>query len=784
MPIQWSETIMKNQQHSICIAFFIFFLPFILFTSSFAQQQFSIKTAYFEIRINKNTGYITSMKNITRSPAVELAVADKPSPLLCLYNYQKKQYYFPQSASVHLSKDTLISLKYKNGSTAIVKVNTYRKYFKFTLQSLSPRSDVTDIQWGSYHTAIKNLFGEIIGVARDTSSAVNYAIGALALNDQTTGGFASTVGDAAPFEYIVHSPDPSRFPLPADLHESQVFPIGGDGISDVAFYSRPELYFRILYGNTAMVDSSGSISIQYHAVDRRKPRDILFSLIPHMETNKPNHQHVQALPGVDFIGSSIALWGSPDSIALMHVIKDIVLHEHLPYHTVNGKWIKDPAAYVNDVSTSGGLYDSTISYVKQLGFKAIQLEDQPYFRPDRGDNGYIDGKDFSVKPLRLSSGNLSQKAFSDLSNAKGIWIGRHTVTQSLANGTKDVSPVPGDSLLYLQQRILEKNISATDTNIVVNDNRYLEEISSWEGHAPSLNMIKIGKELIHYLGVSHTAPYTLLHVTRGYWNTKAVAHVKGETIYKLQPTLEYGYEGLQPNMYLQDEIAKYYAEVSRINGIYYIDWDGQEWFFNQGHGYYAVKRFHRILFEKAAAAGIPDVRIMGATLSEGSWHYQSVYNVGGGTNMYFTDKRQWNIQGKDVRAVTFSNYFPATFGINFDISAHSDVQMYENIMALSVGVGATFMLNINQKNIEACPKKYDIFKALKTWENARAANAFSFETKKMLAYGTCDFYGEIKKLKNYHLKEIDSNTWQLFEVTDTGLVLLDTLKRDPAYQKQ
>src|SRR5690606_18424334 len=134
----------------------------------------------------------------------------------------------------------------------------------------------------------------------------------------------------------------------------------------------------------------------------------------------------------------------------------------------------------------------------------------------------------------------------------------------------------------------------------------------------------------------------------------------------------------------------YYADMSYINGIYYHDWDGQEFLFNQGHGYYAVKRFHRKLFDKAATYKLPDLRLMGATLSEGSWHYQSVWNVGGGTNMYDLKLRQWGSstpQGKDIRDVAYSNYFPATFGINFKIGANSVVEDYEHIQAISVGVG-------------------------------------------------------------------------------------------------
>ena len=69
--------------------------------------------------------------------------------------------------------------------------------------------------------------------------------------------------------------------------------------------------------------------------------------------------------------------------------------------------------------------------------------------------------------------------------------------------------------------------------------------------------------------------------------------VHSHTIYKLQVTVNYGYDGVIPNMQLQDEIAKYYADVCYINGLAYYDFDGQEFLFNNGHGYYSAKRFFR-----------------------------------------------------------------------------------------------------------------------------------------------------------------------------------------------
>jgi hypothetical protein len=766
---------MTRLNRSWLIAFKLVFASSAIFFSSSVFSQLTLKTSYFSIGLNKN-GYITSMKNISVSPNREFSPVDKPSPLLCLYDSKKNKYYFPTHALYSASS---VQLNYDNGSVATINFSTVNnKYFKFALQDVVPRNGIDVVQWGPYHTNITNLFGEVIGVARDTSQAVNFAIGALALNDTTIGGAANNQGDVSPFQYIIHSPDTARYPLPYTLHEGEVFPIGGNGISDVAFYSHPEEYYRILYGDAAIIDSAGRVSVQYHARDRRQKRLISFSMIPQLASNAPIHLEVQPVPGVDLKGSAIAFYGCPDSIALPDVIKNIVLTEGLPYpaYAINGStsevWVKDPARYTPDVITDGGLFDSTISYVRQMGFKAIQAEEPGFFSVNRGNEGYIDGDPVTSRPFHFTPGDKSHKEFTDLSNPFGILMGRHTITTALPQGTKDVSPTPSDSLCVALRRILKRNVNPTDSNITVDDPEYLDEVGSWEGHEPSLNMIKIGKELIHYNGMTKSPPYTLQNVTRGYWGTRATAHKAGDTIYKMTPTLGFGYEGLIPDIHLQDAIAEYYGDVSIINGMYYIDWDGQEFLFDQGMGYYSVKRFHRKLFERVEGR-IPYLRIMGATLSEGSWHYQSVWNVGSGTNMYDIVKRTWGTEGKDIRNVAFANYFPATFGANAGINATSTVQQYENLEAISVGVGVTYMMTLNQSSIEQCPQKYAIFSAIKTWENARAANAFPGMLKRELADPD----------KYFHLEQVNNNTWNLYKTNSSGgnPVFYRTLTRAVGY---
>ena len=738
-----------------------------------AQKPWSFKTDYFGIQLN-DKGYITSMKNITVKPYREFSPADKPSPLLSLYDSQSKVYYQPEQADYD-KRAGIITLTYPQGQVAKVKLTPKDKYLKLTLQSLDNRGGVDAIQWGDYYTNINNLLGEIIGVARDTSDAVNYAIGMLALDDNTIGGTADIEGDAPPFEYIIHTPDAKQWPLPSDLHEGQKFSLGGNGISDVAFYAHKEPYYRIMYGNAAQVDDKGRIFLNYQSRDRTKPRQVCYSLIPHMQANIPNHIDVEPLPGVDFIGSSIALWGSPDSTALMDVIQTVVKSEGLPYPTVNGKWIKDPAAYSPDAMTSGQKYDSIIAYTKRLGFPAVHAYDQGFLRPDRATDGWLDEVDERRKPFKLASGRKSHKEFANMAAAEGLMLGRVCITNSLAPGTQDASPVPSDSLCSQQRRKLVRDLTPEDTLIYIDDPTYMEEIASWEGHCPNLNIIKIGKELIHYLGVSDKAPYRLLNVKRGYWGSSPTAHRSGDMVEKLQVTINYGYDGIIPNMALQDEIARLYAKIAKRSGLTLYDFDGQEFLFNNGHGYYSAKRFFHTMFDYAKQLGVPYIRFSGATLSEGSWHYQSVWNVGGGRNLYDVDTREWGSatsQGKDLRDVTYSNYYPVSFGGNFAIKDTSTVEQYEHIEAISVGYGATYFMGINQDDVEKCPQKEQIFRTIRTWENARHANAFPRSIKKLL----------MKPEYNWRLKEWDDgNTWTLYRMENGSPCQEFTLHRAKGY---
>ncbi|SFB52244.1 hypothetical protein [Algoriphagus aquimarinus] len=87
-------------------------------------------------------------------------------------------------------------------------------------------------------------------------------------------------------------------------------------------------------------------------------------------------------------------------------------------------------------------------------------------------------------------------------------------------------------------------------------------------------------------------------------------------------------------------------------------------------------------------------------------------------------------------------------GGNFRIQADSKVEEYEHIQVVSVGIGSTYSLILNQKDVESCPEKDAIFKVIRIWENARSANAIPKAVKKEL----------VNPKRTWRLKEIDRET--------------------------
>lgn len=701
-----------------------------------------LKTKHITVGIDPR-GNIGSLRDARTGQ--EYSPAGHSSPLLSLW--KGKTVLSPTAATYDPAAREIV-LRYPNGSEAIVKAEAKDGYLRFELLSLSPRDGIDNIAWGPYNTTISKYIGDVFSVVRSDT----FAIGIMALDDNTTSG-PPCDGEMSQASYIIHSPDPGRFPVPDSLREGQRFRIGGDGISDIAFFSRPEEYYRYLLGNGARLEPAFGSSVTLHSRDRSLPKTIFFPEFNDFPSVKaPRHMELEQVPGEDYIGSAIALYGCPDSQGL-ETIERIVLAEGLPHVTRDGIWVRDPRSFCADLAWSGP-QDSLISYARQLRIRGVQDEGMGEYYVNPADR-------WGGKQITLGGRKIPVSEYTRQTNAAGIDYGLHTLTEFVQPHSSDVQPIPNKGLCAVLKTALTRSIGPADTLLCVADTSWLNEHGGWDDNRT--NALRIGDELLTYEGVTTTAPYTLTGVKRGAYQTEATSHPSGEEVAKLQVNC---YSGFVPGLELQDKYADFYARWLIDGGMNYIDFDGYESFTYQGHGQYSFKRFMRRMFDNYHKMGGPYLRVMGSCVFEGTWLYMSVCNVGGGNHMFNPITNQWGIEGKDIRYAHRSSYFPCTFGIQ-SLAPEWDVQTIENLQSKAVAWDATYMLGLSEDAVERHPLKQELFRAFRTWEEARAAQVFPEALKK-----------EMQAPENrYHLERTGDKTWRLYRVApDVKRLKYKTLK--------
>ena len=664
------------------------------------QTDCSFHTNKVAIRIDRKGSVVSILSLGTHK---EFSPKGQSSPILSLEI--NKRLIAPFSATY---SNRRLVLRYPNGSIAIVQVSAHADYLRFQLASLTKREAVNNIVWGPIKTTISKIIGDLIGVVRQD----DFAIGMVGLNDNTIPG-PPVDGDCYGMGYFIHSPDPKKFPIPAQYKEGQWFNIGGDGVSDTAFYSHPEEFFQQVMGNGAKLEPNFGSSLAYHARDRRKSYTHFFSLLPGFKGSRPRHQ-VSDPVDADYIGSAVALFACPDAEGLK-TIETIEVAEGVPHPVIDGKWIHDPTGYKPDIAWYGP-HDKLVEYSDQLGLRAVQDEGQGEYYANPADH-------WKGKRVEFSNGRKqTYSEFTHLTNQHGIKYGLHTLCLFLQSGRcTDVTPAANVHLQTVLRTKLAKPISPTDTQIEVTDPSFLSENGTWPMR-DGANTLRIGNELLTYTGVSGNTPYILQGIKRGQNGTFAVAHQAKNELVKLQMNC---YNGFVPDMALMPTYADYYAKVMVENGMKYIDFDGLESCVYQNHGYFGVRKFLRRLFETySKLTGGQSPRVMGSCVFGGGWEFMSVCNVGGGNNMFDPILNKWGIEGKDIRNGFGNSYFAATFGIQ---DYHSEWSVYdaENLEAKSVGWNAMYMLGLSQHTVEQSGEKKAIFKAFRTWENARQAQVFT-----------------------------------------------------------
>lgn len=592
-----------------------------------------------------------------------------------------------------LLEDGMMVLKYTdNHAEARISVVEKEDYLTFELVEITPAKKVQLVIWGPYPTKIKETVGESVGVVRNQ----DFAIGIQVLNVKTLGGYPDHENDIEP-AYDIFSTDNL-----IDVDES----------------------VRMLYrGQTAKHTDFGSV---LQAYCRNRNRERIISNWGHDRYLAP------AFEDGGVVGSKIALFGCPADRAL-DVIAKIELDEGLPHPVIDGEWAKKSAK-------------ATASYLI-IGFSEENLDQAIELTKKAGLEYLYHGDPFDT----WGHFKLNEKAFPDnwesmrrcvqRAEEEGIRLGVHTLSNFISTNDPYVSPVPDDRLAKVGESVLTKSIDSSDEEIFIESPVFFNQMNN-----NSLHSVVVGNEIIRYREVSKEKPWRLTGCVRGAFNTEAAAHAQGAKIAKL---MDHGYKVFLSNAALSQEIAETIARFFNETGLRQLSFDGLEGVWSTGMGQYARSLFTKTWYDHLSEDLKGKVINDASNPSHFNWHINTRYNWGEPWYAGFRESQtMYRLMNQDFYR---RNLLPSMLGW-FSMNGQTSVEDAEWLLARAAGFDAGFAFNVGVDAVQKNGQSEAIFNAIKTWETARMAGAFSSDQKKRME--------DIRK--EFHLEQTGANRWNLF----------------------
>jgi hypothetical protein len=675
-------------------------LVLLIFCLSCSREKMTFETTYLKVGISSK-GLITSF--LDRKSSVEYFPKGESSPLLSLY---KDSVYIKPSSAEYNIQEKNITLKYSNGSLALIGIEIKGEYLRFELLSLEPRNGVEAVVWGPYPCTIGEKIGETICVVRDKK----FAFGLQALNINTIEGLPD--GDDNGGGGGVIEPLPGQA-LPDSLKDKtgQKTDVNVNITGDM-----PE-YIRLYRGSAAVSKSYGS-ELRLFSRDRRNPR-----VITHWLGNKEYTQYAEPID-VDLAGSAVAMFGCPEPLTL-DIIEKIELGEGLPHPMLDGVWIKRSAIPGEAYLLNEGDPVKAIRYAKACGFRLVHIGDI-----------FKSWGHFEYSEKRFPGGIADIKRITETARKEGISLGVHTLTMFTGKNDPYVTPAPSDSLCKTGSTYLTKDIGPEDALIHIKDPVYFKYLGN-------THTAKIGKELINYRKVSEDEPWRLIDCQRAQYGTKAASHKATDIIEKLTND---SYSGFYPDIKLQDTYAKRLAEVCNETGVDLMDFDGFGGESPTGHGTYGAARFIDTWYKNLDRYRLT----CGAGTFHYYWHIYAFMNWG---EPWYNALRESQVNYRIENQRYFErNLMPGMLGW-FTLNPEFRPEEVEWIQARSAAFNAGYLLRVDE-TIEKNGYKDQLFEVIREWQKARKSNAFPSEQKE-----------QMKDPKNeFHLEKTGDNSWNLYPV--------------------
>jgi hypothetical protein len=489
----------------------------------------------------------------------------------------------------------------------------------------------------------------------------------------------------------------------------------------------------------AAVSKSWGSNIQAYSMNRELDRTV--DAWGGQQVNMP----VKALKGESVVGSKIAMFSCREPETLDR-LERIELDEKLPHPTVKGVWIKKSPVYGKSylISSFGeNDIDEMIGYVKRAGLISLYHEG-----PFKSWGHYI------LDSSQFPNGRAGLKIAVDKAHAAGLFLGMHTLTNFINTNDPYVSPVPDSRLSVTGSSMLVKAVDASQKEIEVGSPAYFAN-----ENGNSLHTVKIGTELIRYKSVTTSAPYRLLDCQRGAFGTTPAQHQAGAQVGKL---FDHPYNVFFPNLDMQREIAKNIADLMNETGVDHLDLDGHEGALASGQGDWAIELMAKDVYDQ-----VKHEFLIGTSLSKTFyWHIGSYYNWGEPWYGGFKESmQQYRI---DNQGLFDRNYMPHMLGW-YLLAENTTMPEMEWMLARAAGYDAGFAMVARPEALRKNVLSANLLDAIREWEAARYAKAFSASQREAL-----------KNPKNeFHLEKIADGRWNLHTYAISPVFSREKFERQP-----
>ncbi len=494
-------------------------------------------------------------------------------------------------------------------------------------------------------------------------------------------------------------------------------------------------------GSAAEQKKWGSV-LQAYSLDRSRPRRI--SVWNEQWPNMP----VPPIVGESVLGSEIALFGCREDWVL-NQIGSIEIAEGLPHPLINGVWSKispETGRSYLIANYSESDIDELLGYTKRANLMTLY-----HMEP------FTSWGHFEISPKYFPHGVEGLKKCVEKAKAVGIRLGAHVLTNFIQTIDPYVTPIPDPRLMMTGSSELTLSVDSSATDLPVASPEYFNnEKANW------LHTVVIGQELVRYRAVSDSPPWRLLDCQRGAFATHRSSHEKGEVVGKLA---DHSYNVFFPNLDLQNEIAMNLAKRFNETGLSQMDFDGREGCWASGQGDYAEDLFTKVFYDNLDHTVINGT----STSSHFYWHINTYCNWGEPWYGGFRESMQeYRINNQ---ALFERNYLPNMLGW-YLLTKTTSLSEMEWMLARAAGYKAGFAMATSLEALRSNAGTGVLLDAIREWEDARRAGAFSLDQRGRLKDGANEF----------HFEKLTKGVWYLYPYHSSAEFTFEQSEKHPGSQ--